>query len=296
MKKLKISIIMPSMNQGEYIEEAIKSVINQNYINYELIIIDGGSTDNTVDIIKKYSKFIKYWVSEKDNGQSEAINRGYSISTGDLVTWLNTDDVLMPNSLKKVSEKYFSLSENCSNVWIIGGLIWIDKNGRIMKCTRARTWMKWLFPGIIGVFGPSSFISREIINEIGFLDENFHCMMDTEYWMRMSKRGYRYTRISGYLWGYRLHKDSKMSGHNFKDSPIVKKDHPIWVKRKNEYLILINRYNINIYYNIRSFLINKIRLFLSPVAYLSAIETLIFINKDYKLITKFSTDMLGSNG
>ena len=88
----KITIITPSYNQGQFIEETILSVINQGYPNLEYIIMDGGSTDNTVEVIKKYSDHINYWVSEKDKGQSNAINKGLHRATGDIINWLNSDD------------------------------------------------------------------------------------------------------------------------------------------------------------------------------------------------------------
>ncbi len=94
MQLPKISIITPSYNQGKFIEETILSVINQQYSNLEFIIIDGGSTDNTVDIIEKYSTQITYWVSEKDEGQSDAINKGFLKATGEIINWLNSDDYL----------------------------------------------------------------------------------------------------------------------------------------------------------------------------------------------------------
>ena len=98
----KISIVMPSYNQVEFIERSILSVLNQNYQNYELLIIDGGSNDGTIEIIKKYQKYITFWISEKDKGQSDALNKGFKLCTGEIYGWLNSDDVYLPNAFKLI--------------------------------------------------------------------------------------------------------------------------------------------------------------------------------------------------
>lgn len=103
-----ISIITPSYNQGQYIEQTILSVIEQGYENYELIIIDGGSTDNTLQVIKKYESFITYWVSEPDNGQADAINKGLAKAGGEVFNWINSDDYLEPGALKHVGEYFYN--------------------------------------------------------------------------------------------------------------------------------------------------------------------------------------------
>lgn len=113
----RISIITPSFNQGEYIEETIRSVLLQEYPNLEYIVIDGGSTDNTVPIITKYERWLSYWVSEKDRGQTHAINKGFRRATGEILAWLNSDDVYAPGALSYVSEKFNKLGVN----WLAGG-------------------------------------------------------------------------------------------------------------------------------------------------------------------------------
>lgn len=106
MKYYKISIIIPTLNQGLFIEECIRSLVQQNYPNLELIIIDGGSTDNTLEIIKKYEKYITCWISEKDSGQSHAINKGLELANGHIINWLNSDDQLASNALFKINELF----------------------------------------------------------------------------------------------------------------------------------------------------------------------------------------------
>ena len=130
----KISIVMPSYNQVEFIERSILSVLNQNYPNIELIIIDGGSTDATIDIIKKYEKSIAFWVSEKDQGQSDALNKGFKRCTGEIYGWLNSDDVYLPNVFKSVS---LAFKKNQNKKIIFGDWLSIDKNDDVIDYNHA---------------------------------------------------------------------------------------------------------------------------------------------------------------
>ena len=117
MKWPKISIITPSYNQGKYLEQTILSVISQNYPNYEYLIIDGKSTDNSVEIIKKHEKHLSFWVSEKDNGQSHALNKGFKLATGDIFCWINSDDFFYPGIFNKMASEFL----NNSDVFFIHG-------------------------------------------------------------------------------------------------------------------------------------------------------------------------------
>jgi glycosyltransferase involved in cell wall biosynthesis len=126
---IKISIITPSFNQGKFIEETIQSVFSQEYTNLEYIIIDGNSTDNSIDIIQKYSEQLSYWISEKDHGQAAAINKGFNIASGDIIGWLNSDDILLPGALDKISNAFISHPD--IDV-VYGDYFFIDENSKIL--------------------------------------------------------------------------------------------------------------------------------------------------------------------
>src|ERR1035437_4288596 len=126
----KISVITPSFNQGKYLESTIKSVLEQDYPNLEYIVIDGGSEDNSVEIIKKYEKHLAYWESVKDKGQSHAINKGFAIATGEILAWLNSDDTYEQNAIYNIAEwfrKYPELD------FIYGDVNIIDEKGAVLQ-------------------------------------------------------------------------------------------------------------------------------------------------------------------
>ena len=129
MSSMKISVITPSFNQGRFIEQTIKSVLNQRYPDLEYIVIDGGSTDNTLEILRKYSDKIM-WVSEKDKGQSSAINKGIRMATGDILAFLNSDDLYLPHTLKTVAD-FFKKNQKAS--WASGDYHIIDSRGRKIR-------------------------------------------------------------------------------------------------------------------------------------------------------------------
>lgn len=182
MEKLpKISVITPSYNQGCFIEQTICSVIDQGYPNLEYIIIDGGSTDNSVDIIKKYEKHISYWVSEKDKGQSDAINKGYLKATGEVINWLNSDDYYETGSLNKVGEAF---KDPLVNVYCGISRIFGDGNEYYSHGTD-------IYPGnlekTIGwarIDQPETFMRKRIWDTLGAVDDQFHYTMDKELWIR----------------------------------------------------------------------------------------------------------------
>ena len=198
-KKLlpKISIITPSFNQVEFLEPTICSVLMQDYVKLEYIIIDGGSTDGSVDIIRKYTDHLAYWVSEPDNGQSAAINKGFRLATGDLVGWLNSNDTYEAETLHRVANLFEQFPEIHA---AHGSANWIDASGRAISRPGPWSSRHEFGPHNIltsNIIQPGSFWRREVFDKIGYLDEELHYVMDYEFWTRMVLAGFKFKRISG---------------------------------------------------------------------------------------------------
>jgi glycosyltransferase involved in cell wall biosynthesis len=202
---LKFSIITPSFNQGHFIEETILSVINQSYTNWELIIIDGGSSDNTVETIKKYQKHIKYWVSEPDEGQSDAIIKGLKHCTGDIVNWLNSDDTLELNALKNIADYYNSDPD----IDVLHGKTWLMRyndrpfaDGIIGKIER------YEYLAFMHVPQPSTFMRKKVFDSCG-ISKNLHYGMDFELVVKAVLKGYKFKKVEDVFSKLLVHKDSK---------------------------------------------------------------------------------------
>ncbi|MDH8701710.1 glycosyltransferase involved in cell wall biosynthesis [Dysgonomonadaceae bacterium PH5-43] len=183
-KNIKVSIITPSYNQGQFIEHTIKSVLNQTYKNIEYIVVDGGSTDNTMEIVDRYRDKIDIVIHEKDKGQSDAINKGFKLATGTLLGWINSDDVLYPDCVEKLVEKYNAEPDGA--VYYNSKLDFIDSKGNYLK-----TWnfkipsRKHLLKTHYFVIQPTSFYSKEILDKINYLDEDLYYCMDLDLWLRL---------------------------------------------------------------------------------------------------------------
>ena len=203
---LKISIITPSYNQGGFIEDTINSIIDQNYPNLEYIIIDGGSKDSTVDIIEKYKNDISHWVSEKDNGQSHAINKGFLKASGDIIAWLNSDDLYLPEVLKLVAETF----NNHPEVDLIYGDVLNFYPDGAEKYYKVKEFEPVDFLSRVSIHQPAVFWRRKILDEIGFLDEDLHYVMDYDLWARILFK-YKTLKINKPLAKFRIHNNSKTS-------------------------------------------------------------------------------------
>ena len=210
---LKLSIIMPSYNSAEFIERAIQSVISQDYPNFECIVMDGGSTDGTLGILKEYEDRI-IWKSEKDKGQSDAINKGIEIASGDIIGELDADDVYEKGAFRKVA-CFFESNQNIK--WVYGRCKVINEKDK--ETWKPVTWIKTIWQKKFSynkllimnfIAQPAVFWRKELVAEMGSFDVKDHLVMDYEYWLRVSKR-YSPGFINDCLAGWRIHTSSKSS-------------------------------------------------------------------------------------
>ncbi len=180
-----ISIVTPSFNQAHYLEETLRSVLLQGYPNLELIVVDGGSTDGSVDVIKRYADRIAWWVSERDNGQSHAINKGFRHATGEVLQWLNSDDLFFPGALAAIGRAF---RERPDAGMIYGAGAKVDADTRVIKDIPFRPADMRLLLTLYYILQPSCFVSRRALDAVGLLDETQHFAMDWDLALRVSRK------------------------------------------------------------------------------------------------------------
>lgn len=206
-----ISIITPSFNQGQYIRQTIESVLSQRYSGVEYIVIDGLSTDNSLSILGEYRDKLTL-IAEKDEGQTDAINKGIKLATGDIVCWLNSDDFFLPNTLQTIGE-YFAA--NPDMLWLTGDLCIVNEEGRTIQqpIRYYKKLLRYLSPFVyLGVTNsicqPSTFWRRSVHDQLGYLDESLRYTMDYDWWLRLCKTKSP-TILSQTLAAFRIHTASK---------------------------------------------------------------------------------------
>ena len=203
---MKITIVTPSYQQADYLEETLLSVL-QTSVELEYIVIDGGSSDGSVDIIRKYDHQLAYWISEPDSGQTEAINKGIRRATGDVIAYLNSDDLYLPGTLETIAELFLAKPEV---MWIAGAVENFYSKQEVRIISPA-------YHGRVAALGryqyslhqPGIFWRRELTDKIGYFDEELNYCFDHEYWMRAIFAGFEPLCINATLARFRLHRDSK---------------------------------------------------------------------------------------
>jgi glycosyltransferase involved in cell wall biosynthesis len=203
-----VSIVTPSYNQASYLEETIQSVFNQTYENVEYIIIDGGSTDGSQEIIGKYENKLKYWQSKKDKGFADAINQGWMRAGGDVLAYLNSDDVLERTAVQKAVQAFL---ESPDTDVVYGDTTMIDETGTPLRIFRSEpfdlraVFKTWFDP----IRQPSAFIRKSVMDEFGGLDESYQFCADFEYWIRIAGGGARFRYVPDVLSKSREHAAAK---------------------------------------------------------------------------------------
>jgi len=182
-----VSIITPSYNQAQFLEDTIQSVLTQDYPHIEYIIVDGGSTDHSVDIIQRYSDRLAWWVSETDKGQTDALNKGFAHATGEIFAWINSDDTYLPEA---ISEAVEFLTTHPDAAMVYGDANLIDEQGSVIGSFPARqTDLRHILRGSVHIPQQTTFFWARLWKQVGPLDPTFYFAMDYDLWVRLAKHG-----------------------------------------------------------------------------------------------------------
>jgi glycosyltransferase involved in cell wall biosynthesis len=201
-----VSVVTPSLNQREFITETIESVLSQDYPRLEYLVVDGGSTDGTLDVLRSYGARLR-WLSEPDSGQSAAINKGWRATQGDIIAWLNADDTYLPGAISKVAD-FFQTQPQAAAVY--GDCDYVGADGGVIRPypTRPYNYAQLVRSARNFIPQPATFLRRQVLTSLGGLDESFDYVMDFEYWLRLGAR-FEIAYLPGRLATLRLHSDAK---------------------------------------------------------------------------------------
>ena len=214
MSELLLTVVIPSYNSEAFIEYCLKSVEREAHLGVEFILIDGNSSDATMEIVNRYRHLFSHVLSEPDRGQSDAFNKGFNLAKGKFLTWLNSDDVLCVGAISHL----LPVLRSTRRRWITANTLYLDENGKVTRCCRSGGFEHFAVKrGLLNVFGPSTIFSKELYDQVGPLDESFHYCMDTEYWWRIFSVTEVYHRVPVYFWGLRLHDAAKTANVLLKD-------------------------------------------------------------------------------
>jgi glycosyltransferase involved in cell wall biosynthesis len=209
---MKVSIVTPSYNQGQFIERTLQSVASQASAKIEHVVFDGGSTDNTVEVLKNFSPPVR-WVSKKDKGQTDAVNQGIRATDGEIIGWLNSDDIYYPGAVALVVE-YFDRHPEIDVVY--GMADHIDLEDQAFESYPSEPWDFERLKETCFICQPALFFRRRVVEKNGLLDESLNYCMDYEYWLRLGKAGIRFAYLEEKLAGSRLYAENKTLGARVK--------------------------------------------------------------------------------
>ena len=224
MSAPKISVVVPTYNQGQFIEQTLASIIGQQWPNLEILVIDGGSTDQTAQVVEKYRGSIAHFVSEKDSGQAEAINKGFRMATGDILCWLNSDDMYLPCTLERIAALLPSTSEPAL---VYGGCLMFFEQNKRAKGGLTLPYDRAALRAYDYIFQPSSFWTRALWEKSGPLVERYQFVLDWEWYIRASEFC-DFQRAPDFLSLYRFHPGHKTSSGD--------------ARRRSEILEVIDKY------------------------------------------------------
>jgi glycosyltransferase involved in cell wall biosynthesis len=203
----RISIVTPSYNQGRFLGETLQSVLAQRQEIYEYFVLDGGSTDGSQEVIQRHEKELDFWTSERDGGQAAAIERGFRMATGDVLYWINSDDVLMPGAIASVKRAFM---DPLRPEVVTGCDLLIDADSRIVRVRRPpRQTLAWARWGAIHVSQPTCFMRRTVYDSVGGLNLSLGCVLDTELWYRLLAIAPRWGYVDSCLAAFRVHDAQK---------------------------------------------------------------------------------------
>ena len=211
---MKISIVTPSYNQGQFIKRTLESVACQRALDFDIehVVFDGGSTDNTVEILKDFSPAV-HWVSKKDKGQTDAVNQGILATDGEIIGWLNSDDIYYPNAIARVMD-YFREHPEVDVVY--GMADHIDLEDVAFEAYPTEPWNIDRLQETCFICQPALFFRRRVVEKHGLLDETLNFCMDYEYWLRLGRAGVHFGYLEEKLAGSRLYADNKTLGSRVK--------------------------------------------------------------------------------
>ncbi len=201
----RVTVVTPSYNQGAFIEECIRSVLLQDYPNLEYMVIDGGSRDRTTDVLKHYSQAIDYWVSEPDRGQAHAINKGWRRATGDILAWLNADDLYLPGAISRAVK---ALEEHPEAGVVYGNGYHVSEQGEILEVYPSEPFDVRRLGDTCYLCQPTTFLRRSVVEAVGYLDETLQYALDYDLWLKAAKHC-PFAFVPDFLAHSRLHRDCK---------------------------------------------------------------------------------------